>query len=85
MRAQAMQIELSDHLYYLFRDLLLTRCGLYYPERKRGDLAHGLWLALEASGCQSPAALYADAVSGGAAWDALLARVDDRRDLLLSQ
>jgi tetratricopeptide (TPR) repeat protein len=43
-----MSAELTDELYIRFRDLLLMRCGLYYPERKRGDLAHGLGMALAA-------------------------------------
>ena len=47
-----MSVELSDELYQRFRDLLLARCGLHYPERKRADLAHGLGLALSASRSQ---------------------------------
>jgi chemotaxis protein methyltransferase CheR len=68
-----MNAELSDDLYLRFRDLLLTRCGLYYPERKRTDLAHGLNLALGATGRATLTELYAAAVAGGPAWDTLLA------------
>src|SRR5262245_60374541 len=64
--------ELSDDLYLRFRDLLRTRCGLEYPERKRGDLAHGLNLALGATRQPNLAALYADAIGGGPAWDAII-------------
>jgi len=67
-----MHAELSDDLYQRFRDLLLTRCGLYYPERKRADLAHGLNPALSATPHQHLATLYADAVAGGPGWDAIV-------------
>jgi chemotaxis protein methyltransferase CheR len=70
-----MNAELSDDLYLRFRDLLLTRCGLYYPERKRTDLAHGLNLVLGASGHATLTELYADAVAAGPAWDTLLAQL----------
>jgi chemotaxis protein methyltransferase CheR len=70
-----MNAELSDELYTHFRDLLLTRCGLYYPERKRGDLAHGLNMALANTCHRTLAELYADAVAGGPAWEALLAQL----------
>jgi chemotaxis protein methyltransferase CheR len=71
----SMPAELSDDLYLRFRDLLLGRAGLHFPERKRGDLAHALHLTLGASGHPSLAALYADALAGGAAWEALLGQV----------
>jgi chemotaxis protein methyltransferase CheR len=67
--------ELSDELYAGFRDLLLARCGLYYPERKRGDLAHGLNIVLETSGYRTLAELYGDAVAGGDGWEAILAQL----------
>jgi chemotaxis protein methyltransferase CheR len=59
----------SDDLYHRFRDLLLARAGLFYPERKRGDLLHGLSMAMGDGRYPSIAALYADAVGGGSAWD----------------
>jgi chemotaxis protein methyltransferase CheR len=67
-----MNAELNDDLYLRFRDLLLTRCGLDYPERKRADLAHGLNRALAATRQQNLAALYADAIAGGPGWDAII-------------
>src|SRR5262245_55652868 len=70
-----MTAELSDELYIRFRDLLLTRCGLYYPERKRGDLAHGLSMALGNTSHRTLAELYADAVASGPGWEALLAQL----------
>jgi chemotaxis protein methyltransferase CheR len=70
-----MNAELSDELYMRFRDLLLARCGLYYPERKRSDLAHGLSMALGTTSCRTLAELYADAVASGPGWEALLAQL----------
>jgi chemotaxis protein methyltransferase CheR len=70
-----MNAELNDELYTRFRDLLLTRCGLYYPERKRGDLAHGLNMALGTTNHRTLIELYADAVAGGPGWDAILAHL----------
>src|SRR6476660_7379142 len=67
-----MNAELNDDLYLRFRDLLLTRCGLDYPERKRTDLAHGLNRALAATRHQNLSALYADVIAGGPGWDALI-------------
>lgn len=70
-----MEAQLSDELYIQFRDLLLSRSGLYYPERKRADLAHGLALALNATCYSSLSDLYVAAVAGGGAWDALMAQL----------
>jgi chemotaxis protein methyltransferase CheR len=70
-----MNADLTDELYTHFRDLLLARCGLYYPERKRGDLAHGLSLALETTSHRTLAELYSDAVDGGPGWEAILAQL----------
>lgn len=67
-----MELHLSDELYTRFRDLLLTRCGLHYPERKRTDLEHGLNQAIRASGRQSFAELYANMLHGGPDWEAVL-------------
>src|SRR5262249_39274262 len=58
-----------------FSAMLRSRCGLHYPERKRADLAHGLGMALSASGHRSFAALYADAAEGGSAWETILAHL----------
>jgi len=71
-QAATMELQFSDELYLCFRDLLLARAGLHYPERKRADLLHGLGLALNAGGYASLAALYADAVSSERAWDLIL-------------
>src|SRR5262249_37544430 len=70
-----MAVEFSDELYVRFRDLMLSRAGLHYPERKRADLLHGLSLALNAGGYSNLAALYADAISNGHAWDLILAHL----------
>src|SRR5258705_11548297 len=67
--------QLDDALYIRFRDLLRDRCGLAYPERKRGDLAHGLRLALANSRHGDLAALYAEAAAGGPAWETILAQL----------
>jgi chemotaxis protein methyltransferase CheR len=69
------EAQFSDELYLRFRDLLLARAGLYYPERKRADLLHGLGLALNASGHPSLGALFAAAEAGGSAWDVILAHL----------
>lgn len=70
-----MNKELSDELYEQFRDLVQSRCGLAYPERKRADLAHGLRLVLNATRHPDFASLYADALAGGAAWEAIVAHL----------
>jgi chemotaxis protein methyltransferase CheR len=70
-----MSAELSDELYTRFRDLLLARCGLYYPERKRGDLAHGLSMALGTTSHRTLTELYTDAMAGGPGWEAILAQL----------
>src|SRR5215213_1183366 len=70
-----MDTALSDELYQRFRDLLLSRCGLYYPERKRGDLAHGLNQALSVSGQHSLAELYIAVSNGGPAWNTLVTQL----------
>jgi chemotaxis protein methyltransferase CheR len=70
-----MNPELSDDLYPRFRDLLLARCGLYYPEHRRADLAHGLRQALVTTQHQNLTDLYADAVVRGPAWEAILAQL----------
>ena len=67
-----MEAEFNDELYLRFRELVLARAGLSYPERKRADLLHGLGLALNAGGYPSLGALYADAVSNQRAWDLIL-------------
>jgi chemotaxis protein methyltransferase CheR len=74
-RTAPMEPEFSDDLYLRFRELVLARCGLYYPERKRADLLHGLGMAMNAGGYESLAALYAAAVLGGPAWNLLLAHL----------
>ncbi len=70
-----MELECSDELYVRFRDLLLARAGLHYPERKRADLLHGLGLVLNAGGYPNLDALYAAAVSNEQAWDLVLAHL----------
>lgn len=67
-----MQPQLSDELYFRFRDLLRTRSGLYYPDHKRADLLHGLNSALAAGSHASLAELYLAVEQGGPAWEFLL-------------
>jgi chemotaxis protein methyltransferase CheR len=67
--------QLDDALYLRFRDLLRSRSGLDYPERKRADLAHGLHMALANSQHADLAALYADAAAGGPGWEIILAQL----------
>lgn len=47
MSAHNKQLGYGDYLR--FRDLVLERSGLYFPEKKRGDLEFGVLKALEAS------------------------------------
>ncbi len=70
-----MDLPLTDDLYLRFRDLLNARCGLFYPESKRGDLAYGLNTALRASGLPDLDALEQAARAPGPVWDALLAQL----------
>lgn len=65
-------MELSDELYALFRDLLLTRAGLHYPERKRDDLAYGLSHAAKTTGHTDLGSLYLDVSRGGPVWETVL-------------
>jgi len=69
------EVQLTDELYIRFRDLLQACSGLFYPEPKRNDLAHGLQLVLNMSGHADLMALYADAIVGGSAWEAILAQL----------
>jgi chemotaxis protein methyltransferase CheR len=64
-----MDLPLSDELYLRFRDLLLSRAGLHYPERRRNDLAHGLSQAAATCGLASLTALYSGMAAGGTIWD----------------
>jgi chemotaxis protein methyltransferase CheR len=70
-----MELQFSDELYLCFRDLVLARAGLHYPAHKRADLLHGLGLALNAGDYSSLAGLYTEALSGGSAWDLILAHL----------
>jgi chemotaxis protein methyltransferase CheR len=65
-------MELSDDLYVRFRNLLLSRAGLHYPEHRRDDLAHGLSQALSASPFATPAQFYESITSSGEGWDLLI-------------
>jgi chemotaxis protein methyltransferase CheR len=69
------EAQLTDELYIRFRDLLQAGSGLFYPEQKRNDLAHSLQQVLNTSGHSDLAALYADAIVGGTAWEAILAQL----------
>jgi chemotaxis protein methyltransferase CheR len=71
-KLESLELQLSDDLYLRFRDLLLARTGLHYPERKRADLLHGLSMVMHTGDYASIAALYQAAVEGGPAWDLLL-------------
>ena len=74
-RSPRSKISLSDELYLRFRDLLRTRCGVFYPEHKRNDLAYGLHVVLNSTGHPDLAALCVDAIAGGAAWEAILTQL----------
>lgn len=65
-------LVLSDELYLRFSELLLIRCGLYYPEHKRRDLAYGLEAVLKTLDYPGPAELLAAALADGAVWDAIV-------------
>lgn len=56
-----MHATLSDDLYRQFRDLLLTRSGLFFPDHRRSDLQHYLTMVLTSTGYPSLEALYAAA------------------------
>lgn len=70
-----MEPRLTDELYALYRDLLLERSGLFYPEHKRDDLEHGLQLALKATPLTNLAELYSDARSNTTIWETILAHL----------
>ena len=67
-----MEPQLNDDLYMRFRDLLISRSGLFYPQHKRDDLEHGLSLALKATGLKTLAELFSDAVNNGPSWEVVL-------------
>jgi len=48
-----MQLKLTQTDYERFRDLILERSGLYFPEEKQHSLRRGLAEALETSTCSS--------------------------------
>lgn len=62
-------MDLNDDLYQRFRDLLLKRAGLHYPERRRGDLAHGLAQVANTCDLENLEALYRGMDEGGTIWD----------------
>lgn len=68
-------LPLSDELYRRFRDLLLARAGLFYPERRRPDLAHALSQAARLCGFASLETLFAAMVAGGLAWEQAIAQL----------
>ncbi len=70
-----MKLLLSDEMYVRFRELLQSRAGLFYSEHRRDDLAHGLGQVLAGSAYPTLDALYAEALKGGAAWEAMLAKL----------
>ena len=45
--------ELSQNDYIMFRDFLVERTGLFFPEKRREDLERGLFEGLAASGLSS--------------------------------
>ena len=55
--------------------LVLRKAKAVAPASHAYHLAHGLQLALNSSGHSDLAALYADAIAGGAAWEAILAQL----------
>lgn len=56
-----MKTPLSDDLFRRFRDLLLARSGIYFPDHRQGDLYHNLSMILPATGYASLETLYAAA------------------------
>ncbi len=67
-----MDLPLNDELYLQFRELLRSRAGLHYPDRKRNDLAYGLNQALRASGCAGFSELYRALPDSPALWRLLM-------------
>jgi hypothetical protein len=55
--------------------LVLRKAKAVAPASHAYHLAHGLQLVLNSSGHSDLAALYADAIAGGAAWEAILAQL----------
>ena len=58
-----MSTTFTSDLFQRFRDLLLTRSGLYFPDHRQNDLHHCLMSVLPATGCASLEAPYTAAVS----------------------
>jgi chemotaxis protein methyltransferase CheR len=58
-----MSTTLTSDLFRRFRDLLLTRSGLYFPDHRQNDLHHCLISVLPATGCASLEAMYTAAVA----------------------
>lgn len=70
-----MDLPLSDDLYLRYRDLLLARTGLHYPERRRPDLVHALSQAALCCGFDCLTALYRAIIDGGPVWDLTVAQL----------
>lgn len=58
-----MKTPFSDDLFRRFRDLLLARSGIYFPDHRQGDLYHNLSMILSVTGHASLETLYAAASS----------------------
>lgn len=58
-----MSTTFTTELFRRFRDLLLTRSGLYFPDHRQNDLHHCLMAALPATGCASLETLYTAAIA----------------------
>jgi chemotaxis protein methyltransferase CheR len=58
-----MSMPFSDDLFRRFRDLLLARSGIYFPDHRQSDLYHSLSMILPATGYASLETLYAAASS----------------------
>lgn len=70
--------RLKDSEYERFRELILTRSGLHFPEKRRRDLESGVWRGLSLSGCKDLDAYYsclAQNHTGGEAWEQLICQL----------
>ncbi len=68
-------LRLEDRDYLRFRQLLLDRCGLYFPENRRAELEYRLHLAFASSPCAGLNEFYSllkDGGSGGVEMDSLI-------------
>jgi chemotaxis protein methyltransferase CheR len=70
-----MDLPLSDELFARFRDLLLARAGLNYPDQRRPDLAHALSQAARACNMSDLGRLYTGMLASDLIWDQAIAQL----------